>query len=235
MVGSRELSERVAAAIKRGLGPYLLFALLAASAPNNAETVAVQLDTHLGNITLALDLERAPVAATYFLGYVDRGQYDGATIYRAASLDGAAPGQLIQGGLLRAALTATAPVDLAAYGIEGLPVFETTGQSGLLHERGTVSLARDLLDSGDAIPEIVFYLRPAPRIDEDGMDWPDRRGYPAIGRVLEGMDVVDAIAERERAGRTTIEFLQGQILSEPVRILRARRIAVVTATDNKLE
>ena len=235
MVERRALSGRGRAGSARALCLCLLFVLVAVSAPGRTEPVVVQLDTELGNITLALDLERAPVAASYFLGYIDRGQYDGATIYRAASLDSAEPAQLVQGGLLKTELTATAPVDLSAYGIQTLPVFETTGQSGMRHERGTVSLARDLLDSGDAIPEIVIYLRRAPRIDEGGRDWPDRRGFPAIGRVLEGIDIMDAIGERERAGPTTIEFLQGQILSEPVRILRARRIDKNIATANQLE
>lgn len=213
----------------------LLLSLFCVAASGKAETAVVQLETELGNIILALNLDQAPAAAAYLLGYIERGQYDGATIYRAASLDHEPQGQLIQGGLLEPELVATAPTDFSAYGIETLPVFETTSQSGLRHERGTVSLARDLLHSGDAIPELVIYQRAAPRIDENGLDWPDRRGYPAIGFVLAGMEIVDDIARRARGGLTSIVFLQGQILSDPVQIVRARRIASVPATDNKSE
>ena len=201
----------------------LLMALVVAT-PVHAEPVIVVLDTELGKITLALDVDKAPIAASYFLDYIDRGKYDGATIYRAASLDGAEASQLIQGGLLEAELAVDNPGNLAAYGIETLPEFETTGQSGLRHTRGTVSLARDLLVSGDVIPELVIYQRDAPRIDENGRDWPDRRGFPAIGQVIDGMDIVDAISNLECAGPTSIDFLKGQILTEPVQIFKASRV-----------
>lgn len=207
----------------------VIAALLPASAATSADggdrRVRVVLETDLGDITLAVDLERAPRAGAYFLRFVDRGRYDGATIYRAASLDGADSPQLVQGGLLQAALVSNDRVNLAEFGIDTLPEFETTTQSGLQHDYATVSLARDLLYTGDAIPEFVIYLRRAPQIDEGGSDRPDRRGYPAIGQVVAGMGVVQAVTNRERSGPTTIAFLHGQILTEPVRIHRAARIA----------
>lgn len=186
--------------------------------------VRVKFETELGDIVLEVDLQRAPMAGQYFLGHVDRGHYDGATFYRAGSVDGMSAPQLVQGGTLQAYLNSTGPVDVVGLGITLLPQFETTQQSGLRHRRGTLSLARDLMVSGAAIPEFVLYLRDAPKIDENGMDRPDRRGYPAIGEVVGGMDVVEAVARRERSGDTTIAFLQGQILTQPVRIFRAARI-----------
>ena len=187
--------------------------------------VLVLVETELGDITIALDLQRAPQAGAYFLGFVDRGRYDGATIYRAASLDEEDSPQLVQGGLLQAALVSNERVTLAELDIDTLPEFETTAQSGLKHDYATVSLARDLLYTGDVIPEFVIYLRRASQIDAGGSDRPDRRGYPAIGQVVAGMDVVRAVTNRERSGPTTIAFLHGQVLTEPVRIHRAARIA----------
>jgi peptidyl-prolyl cis-trans isomerase A (cyclophilin A) len=207
----------------------VIAALLPVSAAMSADggdrSVRVLLETELGDITLAVDLERAPQAGAYFLRFVDRGRYDGATIYRAASLDEADSPQLVQGGLLQGALVSNEHVNLAELDIETLPDFETTAQSGLQHDYATVSLARDLLYTGDVIPEFVIYLRRAPQVDEGGADKPDRRGYPVIGRVVAGMDVVRIVTTRERDGPTTITFLRGQVLTEPVRIHRAARIA----------
>jgi peptidyl-prolyl cis-trans isomerase A (cyclophilin A) len=184
----------------------------------------IRMETELGAITMTLDLARAPRAGAYFLKYVDRGRYDGATIYRAGSLDGEAAPQLVQGGLLQGSLTGTGQVNLAELGIATLPEFETTGQTGLQHDYAAVSLARDLLSTGDAIPEFVIYLRRGPQADENGATRPDHRGYPVIGQVVTGMDVVRAVTRLERNGATTIAFLKGQILTEPVRIHRALRI-----------
>lgn len=208
----------------------LLPAAAAMPADGGDHRIRVLLETELGDITIALDLERAPRAGAYFLGFVDRGRYDGATIYRAASLDGADSPQLVQGGLLQAALVNNGRVNLAEFDVASLPEFETTSQSGLQHDYASVSLARDLLDTGDVIPEFVIYLRRAPQVDEGGTDKPDRRGYPVIGQVVAGMDVVRTVTSRERNGPTTIAFLRGQVLTEPVRIHRAARIADAPGT-----
>lgn len=203
----------------------LLPAAVAMPADGGDHRVRVLMETELGDITIALDLERAPEAGAYFLGFVDRGRYDGATLYRAGSLDGGDSPQLVQGGLLQWALVSNERVNLAEFGIATLPDFETTAQSGLQHDYATVSLARDLLYSGDVIPEFVIYLRRAAQVDAGGSDRPDHRGYPAIGQVVAGMDVVRAVTDRERNGPTSIPFLRGQVLTEPVRIHRAARIA----------
>ena len=208
----------------------LLPAAVAMPADGGDHRVRVLMETELGDITIALDLERAPQAGAYFLGFVDRGRYDGATIYRVASLDGADSPQLVQGGLLKGALVSSQRVNLAELDIDTLPEFETTAQSGLQHDYATVSLARDLLYSGDVIPEFVIYLRRAAQVDAGGSDRPDHRGYPAIGQVVAGMDVVRAVTDRARNGPTTIAFLRGQVLTEPVRIHRAARIAADPGT-----
>ena len=70
-------------------------------------------------------------AAAYFLDYIDRGQYDGATLYRSLPMDGEAIPQLVQGGVLKDALNSTQPIDLASYGVKTLlPEWTTTAESG---------------------------------------------------------------------------------------------------------
>lgn len=218
---------------RRGAAATVAAVLLTAvpAVPEAAEEhhAHVRIETELGAMTMTLDLARAPRAGAYFLEYVDRGRYDGATIYRAGSLDGEAAPQLIQGGVLQGALASTGKVNLAEFDVQTLPEFETTSQSGLQHDLATVSLARDLLSTGDAIPEFVIYLRRGPQADENGATRPDHRGYPVIGQVVAGMDVVQAVTRLERNGATTIAFLKGQVLTEPVRIHRALRISCEAA------
>ena len=45
----------------------------------------VRLTTDLGEFVVAVDIERAPIAANDFLSYVDRGHLNGATVYRIVS------------------------------------------------------------------------------------------------------------------------------------------------------
>ena len=186
--------------------------------------VMVILETQLGNITLALDTQRAPQAANYLLTYVDNGQYDGATLYRSASLDQQQPAQLVQGGLLQGALNSSTAVNPADYGVTRLlPEWQSTAQTGLRHQRGSISLARDLLATGQVIPELVFCLRDIPSMDAGGDGRLDNQGFPVFGQVVEGMDIIQTVSQSELNGATTIGFLEGQILSQPLTIVRAYR------------
>src|SRR5689334_18561815 len=49
--------------------------------------VRVRIDTTLGNIDIAVDVQHAPVTAANFLRYVDGHYYDGGQFYRAARPD----------------------------------------------------------------------------------------------------------------------------------------------------
>lgn len=230
--GGRELRSRIL--LRSLLG---LCALCFCASPSLADqqeaaaTACVRFETEIGDVTVLVDLVRAPLAGGYFLEFVDSGRYEGATFYRAAALDGATETQLVQGGILGGQLAGTGPVDIAAQGIPLLRAFESTNQSGLRHQRATLSLARDLLDTNAVIPEFVIYLRDAPQVDANGTDRPDRRGYPAIGAVVAGLDVIESVAKRERGGATTISLLRGQVLTEPVRVLRATRVSQDCPSD----
>ena len=53
----------------------------------------------MGDITVALETERAPITAGNFLRYVDEDRFDGTKFYRAMHLDwGEPPNGLLQGG-----------------------------------------------------------------------------------------------------------------------------------------
>lgn len=103
-----------------------------------------------------------------------------------------------------------------------LPDIESTSQTGLKHLSGTLSLARDLLGTGHVLPEFFICIDPAPSLDERGRKVPDTKGFPAFGRVVEGMDIVRSIAERDTEGDTVINMLSGEILTNPVDIIHIR-------------
>jgi peptidyl-prolyl cis-trans isomerase A (cyclophilin A) len=185
--------------------------------------VNVILETDLGNMVLRVDTDNAPITSAYFLRIIDNGLYNGATFYRSASLDGEAGPQIIQGGILQDALTQTGPISATDFKMPTLPSVERTSRTGLTHEAGTISFARDLLDTGVVIPEIFICLRACTWADEGARSVPDTHGFPAFGKVLEGMDTVQAIANQETNGETSIKFLQGQIHSTPIVIRKAYR------------
>jgi cyclophilin family peptidyl-prolyl cis-trans isomerase len=133
----------------------------------------VQVVTSMGNFTIELNAERAPLTVAAFLKYVDAGQYSGTIFHRVIS------NFVIQGGgydkddKLRPAATKT---------------FNESG-NGLGNSRGTVGLARGAEPhSGDC----QFYVN---LNDNSALDpSPARWGYAVFGKVIAGMDVVDRIA-----------------------------------------
>ena len=65
--------------------------------------------------------------------------------------------------------------------------------------------------------------------DQPGLDYgqprnEDMQGFAAFGAVVEGMDVVRQINSAPADGHSESEYTQGQILTEPVKIIRVRRL-----------
>lgn len=158
----------------------LLAALLAACGTGNPE---VELETAFGTIRIEVDSSRAPATAANFLRYVDEGRYDGAAFYRVRREDQDPTRRttaIVQGGLWRGDSTKILP-----------PVpFEPTSATGLRHTTGTVSLARfGDVESGRS--EFFIVVGDQPHLDWQGEARP---GYAAFGRVVEGMELVRALA-----------------------------------------
>jgi cyclophilin family peptidyl-prolyl cis-trans isomerase len=148
----------------------------AAPAPKPAETVAspqVQVVTSIGNFTIELNAERAPLTVAQFLKYVDQGFYSGTIFHRAI------PNFVIQGGGYD-----------ADYKLKGNPtkVVNESG-NGLTNQRGTVGLARPPEPhAGD----VQFYvnLNDNSALDPNQTRW----GYAVFGKVVQGMEVADRIS-----------------------------------------
>ena len=183
----------------------------------------VVLQTEAGRIEIEIFDEQAPITAAYFLGLLDRGDYDDAAFYRSSTLGIGDGPRLIQGGILGGILSETIARPANGVASASLEVVENTSQTGLMHRKGTVSLARDLVDTGFVLPEIFICLGDFPQLDFGGRSQPDDQGFPAFGEVVVGLDVAAKIAEAETAGAARIKMLEGQILTRPVAVTSAHR------------
>ena len=147
----------------------------AALEPAPGNPVAV-ISTSLGDITVELFRDKAPVSVANFLQYVDDGFYAGTIFHRVER------GFVIQGGGYTESLVEKAT----------RPPIQNEATNGLRNVRGTLAMARKReLRSATA----QFYINVANNgvLDHRGLT-PHEFGYAVFGRVLSGMDVVDRIA-----------------------------------------
>lgn len=192
-------------------------AVSACASVQDANPTELVFATADGPIVIALETEKAPLSTSFVIRLAEQGRFEGHSFYRAGSGAGKdRPVELIEGGLLDTFIVSKKPTSLSATGLPTLAQIETTDMTGLSHKRGAVSLARDVLDTGQAIPDIVIYLVDAPDYDAGGSLSPDGLGYPVFGYVSEGLDILDALAQADRTAETWVQFLQGQILYDPL-------------------
>jgi len=179
--------------------------------PKKMDTAAakVKLETSMGDIVIELEREKSPVTVENFLRYVEKGFYDGTIFHRVI------PRFMIQGGGFTA--------DMKDKPTEAPIVNEARG--GLKNERGTIAMARTN-NPDSATSQFFINHGDNPNLNYGGAAKP---GYAAFGRVVEGMEVVDAIA----AVRTTTKMgtMKGRQVSmkdvpvEPVVIKSAKVIS----------
>lgn len=168
----------------------------------------VRLVTSMGSIVLELDRVNAPLTVNNFLRYVDDGFYDGTIFHRVM------PDFVVQGGGYDSELEKK----------ETRPPIRNEADNGLKNDRGTVAMARtNVPDSASS----QFYIN---LVDNDSLNYgPDNPGYAVFGRVIQGMDVVDEIAEVETESRGGL----ANIPVEDVVLTRAERIADSSGDDGR--
>lgn len=180
--------------------------------PPPPRTDTVVLETAMGPITLEIASELAPVTAANFLRYVEEKRFDGTRFYRAMRLDwGEQPNGLVQGG---AQMDPDRILDPIAH--------EPTTVTGVTHVAGAISMAR--YAPGTATGDFSILLSDMPSLDADpaSQDEDARAGFAAFGRIVEGMEVVRAIFDAPTDPEKGDGWMKGQMLAEPVTILRAR-------------
>lgn len=149
--------------------------------------------TEMGNITVELYPDKAPVTTNNFLQYVEENRLQEATFYRTVTLvnqpDSKVKIEVIQGGLYEDDHPQALP-----------PIeHETTEMTGILHKDGVISLAR--YDPGTATCEFFICVGDQPSLDFGGSRNGDGRGFAAFGKVIDGMDVVHKIHESKATGQ----------------------------------
>ncbi|MDE0032923.1 MAG: peptidylprolyl isomerase [Deltaproteobacteria bacterium] len=129
--------------------------------------------TSMGDITIELLTEEAPITAKNFLDYVDAGFFDGTIFHRVI------PGFVIQGGGFTADMNQK----------ETRAPIKNEADNGVKNTRGTLSMARTS-DINSATSQFFINLKDNEFLDHGTRDF----GYAVFGKVVEGMDVVDKIA-----------------------------------------
>ncbi len=169
----------------------LLFAAAAPTAlAEGADTnPRVALETSKGQIIVEVYVDKAPISAKNFLGYVESGFFDGTIFHRVI------PNFMVQGGGFTP--------DLKKKPTEA-PI-QNEADNGLTNDRGTLAMARTP-DPNSATAQFFINV-----VDNDYLNHTAKTtsgwGYTVFARVIEGMDVADAIAGVEttrRGGQTNL-------------------------------
>ena len=153
-----------------------------------------------GVITLELDAASAPQTVANFLEYVKKGHYDNTIFHRVI------PGFMIQGGGFEKNMSqkkTREPIELES-------------RNGLKNDRGTIAMARTSVpDSATA----QFFIN---TVNNNGLNYPqpDGNGYAVFGKVIEGMETVDKIAQVQ----TTRAGMHADVPREPVIIESVERV-----------
>jgi cyclophilin family peptidyl-prolyl cis-trans isomerase len=156
------------------------------------EKTMILMKTTKGDIKLELDNEKAPKTVENFLKYVESGHYTDTIFHRVIN------GFMIQGG----GHTADMAQKNAPYTVEN------EANNGLKNLRGTIAMART---SDPHSAGAQFFINV---VDNGFLDFnaPTMQGwgYCVFGKVVEGMDVVDAIKD--------VPTRSGDVPKEPITI-----------------
>ncbi|ANU12601.1 Peptidyl-prolyl cis-trans isomerase [Planococcus halocryophilus Or1] len=175
----------------------------------------VEFNTSMGMMKIKLFPEIAPKAVENFLTHAKEGYYDGLTFHR-----------VIENFMLQTGdPTGTGGGGESIYGAP----FEDEFNDHLVNIRGALSMA----NAGPGTNGSQFFIVQAPEVTEDmfekeypqelrdayleqgGTPWLDGR-HTVFGQVIEGLDVVDAIAEVETVSEKPVE----DVTIESIKILQ---------------
>ena len=139
--------------------------------------------------------ETAPNTVRNFISLIGKGFYNGLIFHRVIS------GFMIQGGCPEGTGTGG-----PGYSIKG--EFSQNGfDNGLKHERGVLSMARSMAPDSAGSQFFIMHKK-APHLDG---------AYAAFGQIIEGMDVVDKIAQ-----------VQTDYMDRPMKEQKIRSVTVDT-------
>lgn len=143
----------------------------------------VKLSTTLGEVIIQLNTEKAPVSSANFLTYVNEGFYNGTIFHRVI------PDFMAQGGGFDTSFNQKAV---------HAPI-KNEADNGLKNTRGTLAMARTN-DPNSATAQFFINYKDNSFLNHTSptsSGW----GYAVFGEVVEGMDVVDAMAKQATGNR----------------------------------
>ena len=158
----------------------------------------VIMETSKGTIVLEVFPDEAPETVKNFLQYVRWGHYDGTIFHRVI------PDFMIQGG-------GFSP-DMKRKNTE-MPI-QNEATNGLKNKRGTVAMARTP-DPHSATDQFFINTKSNGFLNHKNTT-PQGWGYAVFGKVVEGMDVVNAIS----GVKTAKKGMMGDVPVEPVKIIK---------------
>ena len=161
----------------------------------------VALETDKGVIVLELYPDKAPATVKNFLEYVDAGHYNGTIFHRVIG------NFMIQGGGMTVSMKEKPT----------RPPVKNEADNGLKNERGTIAMARTQVpDSATA----QFFIN---TVDNEFLNFksktPQGWGYAVFGKVVQGSEVVDAIAKVKTVSRGGHQ----DVPADTVMIIKAER------------
>jgi len=137
---------------------------------------SVIFETSMGNFTVELDSEKAPVTTKNFLSYVEDGSYEGTIFHRVI------PGFMAQGG----------GFDTAMNKVAANKPIKNEASNGLKNRVATIAMARTSNPDSATRQFFINYN------DNDFLDYKDAAnpGYAVFGKVTKGFENVQKMAKQ---------------------------------------
>lgn len=170
---------------------------------NADNAIQVIMKTSMGDMTIELYQDKAPITVNNFLTYVAEKSYDGTIFHRVI------PGFMIQGGGWTVDFQQKAVYD---------PI-QNEATNGLKNTKYSIAMAR-LPAPHSATCQ--FFINHAENIALDHTNTTDAGyGYCVFGKVIEGTDVVEAIANARTKTRRDLGMMN--LPRENIEIISVRR------------
>jgi cyclophilin family peptidyl-prolyl cis-trans isomerase len=159
------------------MAALLALAVGMAGAQTKKVNPVVVVETSKGNIEIELNPDKAPVTVQNFLWYVDNKFYDGLIFHRVMA------GFMVQGGGFTPEMSQKS----------GKPAIENEAGNGLTNDKYTIAMARtNVVNSATS----QFFINVADNVFLNHKnETPQGFGYCVFGKVVKGMEVVDAIGK----------------------------------------
>ena len=159
-------------------GLVFLSSIEASSQSKETAMTSVTINTTVGAIHLELDQDKAPITVANFVALANAGYYEGTIFHRII------PGFMVQGGGL------TEDMQNKSSGTDPI---QNEANNGLANDRGSIAMARTM-DPHSATGQFFVNHKDNDFLNhtaETAQGW----GYAVFGKVTDGMDVVDKLAE----------------------------------------